>query len=704
MRELRLTDVVQLALEKNLDISVERLNPQAVDLQIAGLKNTYLPIVTSSIGQRDNFQLPRDQLQGGNRVSIGTTTFNGGVTQIMPWYGGNLAVTFNNNKQDSSSQFVTFDPQFVSTLNGDVYATAAARLVHRPDAAADCRDANQPRDRRRDACAPRSRRRWPTSATRIGISSFRAAQSTSRNGARSWPTSWSKTTARASRSARWRRSTSCRPRPKRPTVVRRWRSPKRPCRRPSSPSSATSSAAPKIRCGVQELRPIDLPSLEPAPTDIEGAVRKALERRTDLINARKNLQSSDISLKYFRNQTLPDVDLVANYGAQGIGGTQISRSGLGGAITSTNPGGYSDALRLLFNRDYPTWNVQFNVSYNLFGSQADATFARARLQSNQSQARLRALELQVATEVTNAALTVQSNLKRVEAAVAARELAEKRLEAEQSKFEVGMTTNFFVVQAQRDLRDAQNSELRAHGRLPQVARHVRARPGSAGRRRWRRWQHRRRVTRRTVESWRDSTRFSRRIGRSSAVQRNLAAVRVIHRLCVKQFSSASSSSRQRRPRISVPQARAACRRGRSGASQRERGQGGAGAAVAAVAAAVAAIKAAAGGGFGGGGFRRWPGGGGGFRPPMTVEVAKVARGKIASYISVVGNLIGEATVEVAPKTGGRLAVIDVKLGDRVRRGQVIAKVEDREIVEQIRRGRGLAQRRPKPTSAAAKPI
>ena len=67
----------------------------------------------------------------------------------------------------------------------------------------------------------------------------------------------------------------------------------------------------------------------------------------------------------------------------------------------------------------------------------------------------------VAAEVANAALTVQSNLKRVEAATAARELAQKRLEAEQSKFDVGMSTNFFVVQAQRDLRDAQNTELRA---------------------------------------------------------------------------------------------------------------------------------------------------------------------------------------------------------------------------------------------------
>jgi outer membrane protein len=56
---------------------------------------------------------------------------------------------------------------------------------------------------------------------------------------------------------------------------------------------------------------------------------------------------------------------------------------------------------------------------------------------------------------------VQSNLKRVEAATAARELALRRLEAESSKFEVGLSTNFFVVQAQRDLADAQNAELRA---------------------------------------------------------------------------------------------------------------------------------------------------------------------------------------------------------------------------------------------------
>ena len=87
--------------------------------------------------------------------------------------------------------------------------------------------------------------------------------------------------------------------------------------------------------------------------------------------------------------------------------------------------------------------------------------ARARVQLNQVQAQMKQIELQVATDVTNAAINVQSGAERVQAAQAARELAQKTMEAEQSKFEVGMSTNYFVVQAQRDLSDAQNSELRA---------------------------------------------------------------------------------------------------------------------------------------------------------------------------------------------------------------------------------------------------
>jgi len=87
--------------------------------------------------------------------------------------------------------------------------------------------------------------------------------------------------------------------------------------------------------------------------------------------------------------------------------------------------------------------------------------ARAHIQLNQVEAQLKQIELQIASDVTNAATQVQSNVERVQAAQVAREFAQRTLEAEQSKFEVGMQTNYFVVQAQRDLATAQNNELQA---------------------------------------------------------------------------------------------------------------------------------------------------------------------------------------------------------------------------------------------------
>jgi len=92
-----------------------------------------------------------------------------------------------------------------------------------------------------------------------------------------------------------------------------------------------------------------------------------------------------------------------------------------------------------------------------------------------------------------------------------------------------------------------------------------------------------------------------------------------------------------------------------------------------------------GGGFpggGGGGFRG--GGGGGGRGPMVVELANAKRASMSKEVRVVGNLIGEATVAVAPRTAGRLQDVFVRLGDRVTRGQRVAKIEDFEIVEQVK--------------------
>ena len=115
----------------------------------------------------------------------------------------------------------------------------------------------------------------------------------------------------------------------------------------------------------------------------------------------------------------------------------------------------------VFGNAFPTWTFGVTVGYPLGTSTPEANLARARLQYSQAQTQLRNLELQVATQVREAARPVQTNQKRVDSTRAARELAERRLEAAEKKFAAGIETSFFVFQAQRDLAQARTTEVRA---------------------------------------------------------------------------------------------------------------------------------------------------------------------------------------------------------------------------------------------------
>lgn len=103
-----------------------------------------------------------------------------------------------------------------------------------------------------------------------------------------------------------------------------------------------------------------------------------------------------------------------------------------------------------------------------------------------------------------------------------------------------------------------------------------------------------------------------------------------------------------------------------------------------LAAALTVATACGGGNAQSGGGAPGGGRGGGARPPMPVEFAPVKRTNVAERVTIVGNLIGAATVEAVPRINGRLSAVHVKLGDSVRQGQAIAQVEDREIREQVR--------------------
>jgi outer membrane protein TolC len=212
------------------------------------------------------------------------------------------------------------------------------------------------------------------------------------------------------------------------------------------------------------IEPTDQPIMAPPRAiDVDAAVSNAVQSRTDILQTRKQLESSDINIRYYSNQRLPDVNLEASYGLIGSGGTEyeFGQGGFPPPIVGQQNRSFSSVLSDVFRNQFPSWTLGVTIGYPIGQSQAEANLARARLQNTQSQTTLRNLELQVTTSVREAARQVNTNLKRVQATQVARQLAEQRLQAEQKKFNVGMSTTFIVFQAQRELTAARNAELRS---------------------------------------------------------------------------------------------------------------------------------------------------------------------------------------------------------------------------------------------------
>jgi outer membrane protein TolC len=122
---------------------------------------------------------------------------------------------------------------------------------------------------------------------------------------------------------------------------------------------------------------------------------------------------------------------------------------------------FGNVLGQLFTADYPTWTLGLSLSYPVGNSAAQATLARSRIERDQSAARLRSLELTAVRQVRDAASRMEQNQQRIETTRLGRTLAEQRLDSEQKRFEVGLSTSFLVIQAQRDLAVARNNEMQA---------------------------------------------------------------------------------------------------------------------------------------------------------------------------------------------------------------------------------------------------
>ena len=458
--DLTLEDAIARALERNLDIAVQRLNPLVVDLNLAQALSAYSPTFDTSLSTNSSTSPSSTQLDGGQRVVSDRKVINTGITQAVAWGGGRYTVDFNNNRNASTNTFSSFNPSYRSSFQGS-YTQPLLRGFRIDSTRQQIQVTRINRD-----IADIDLRQLLTNT----VSSVQDAY---------WDLVYATGTLEVQRQALELAETLIRDNEARVEIgtmapieivsARSEAAQRRQSLAQAEQNLATAELALKqlIVGGTDDeywaatLNPVDLPTLEVPPIDLEEAIRTALDERTDIARSRRQLDINNVNLSSLSNSRLPAVDLVGTYQLQGQGGTRFNRTGLGGLVFQEIPGGITDAFNQLYDVDFPTWNIQLNVSYPLGQSAADAQYARARIQVQQVQAQLRQLGLQVATEVTNAVLQIQGVARRIEASTAARELATEQLAAEQSKFAAGLQTNFFVVQAQRDLATAQDTELRA---------------------------------------------------------------------------------------------------------------------------------------------------------------------------------------------------------------------------------------------------
>ena len=205
---------------------------------------------------------------------------------------------------------------------------------------------------------------------------------------------------------------------------------------------------------------------KPQPSDVppvEQAIKIALENRPEIKQLQLDLQNKKIDLEYTKNQLLPAVDLFAAYSQNGVGGKETIRSGFGpdAPIVARSEGGIFDAFGQLFGYGYTGYSVGLSVQIPLRNRAAQGENARAMTDERIAEQRITSQAQQIALEVRNALTQVDMNRARIEAATKARELSERRLEAEQKKFDLGASTIRFVLEEQRNVAQAQTDELQA---------------------------------------------------------------------------------------------------------------------------------------------------------------------------------------------------------------------------------------------------
>ncbi|MFN7914678.1 MAG: TolC family protein [Vicinamibacterales bacterium] len=459
--KLTVDEAVKMALDNNVDLKAARYEPQIGDMRVAAASALFKPTVSSSVN-RNNELAPPSSLLFPTATRTDVVTTNAGVNQKLPWFGTSYNVGWNTSHTSSDSFLNSFNPLMRSGLQFNV---------------------SQPL--LKDLFVDGARTNVAVSRNNRVIADTRLQEAVVRTTAGVKAAYWALVSARANVDAR-RASLQLAEELVRVNKAKVDVGQSPPLDLVSAQAEVSSNqeqvivAETAVRQAEDRLRmlifdaarrdvwnvaiePTDAPPVGRQAIDVEAAVTNALRDRTDLSRARKDIENANLALKLAGNQKLPDVRVNASYLASGLGGTEVLRTG-GFPGTIVGPGqiiGFGNILDQLFKSDFPTWAVGVSVSYPIGQSAEDANQARSRLEAEQAAQRVRGAEGRVIQQVRDAAWKVEMNAKRLETVRAGREFAEQRRDVEQKRFDVGMSTSFLVIQAQRDLAQARQNELAA---------------------------------------------------------------------------------------------------------------------------------------------------------------------------------------------------------------------------------------------------
>ncbi|MGE5246446.1 MAG: TolC family protein [Betaproteobacteria bacterium] len=463
VRRLSVDDAVQLGLEQNLGIQIQRIEPQIQDVGVSQARSFWAPMLTSNVSRNSVNQPATSAIVPSYENS--TTSTGLGINQTLPW-GGSYNANWSSSRQTSTNIFNNFSPQLFSTLQLN-YTQPLLRNFKIDQIREQVRLSQKLRD-----------------LSDIQLNAVIVQTTRSVKNAY-WDLAYAINNLKAQQQSLELAQQSLTDNQKRVQIgtmapidiVQAQAEVASNQQNVIVAQAQIKQAEDRLRALIfdpsspdfwtMQLEPTDTAPFAEVAVDLDAAVRNALDKRADLREAKNSLEQSDVYIRYFRNQVLPDVNAVVNYGAVGYGGVQLEpidpfSIGTGGVTrTVLSQRSFGSVLGDVLQAAYPQWAVGVQIGYPLGSNTAEANLARARLQYQQSQVQLKNLELQVVTQVRDAARQVVTNEERVKSARASRELQEKKLEAEEKKFAAGMSTSFFVFQAQRDLAQARTLEIQA---------------------------------------------------------------------------------------------------------------------------------------------------------------------------------------------------------------------------------------------------